>query len=220
MTAKARLLSALLTLPLAAPAACVDPGVAVLHADADAGDPRVRCPAGSCEHVALAEVECMSGGPRYEVVIVDGHSAPPVYLDTSASDLAARLACLAPSLIVLDTCYGFSAPLLAEIAEQMPGVLVVGSTDNLWMDGLDYGPGFFAATTPDERARHVASRLGESVQTWRPDPRQLAATRVTVDTWPSERLREHLVHTLPNLVRAASPGAPAVLFVVAPERFE
>lgn len=201
-------------------AACDDPKFAVLHTEVDTGDPRVRCPVGSCEHLSLAGATC-ERGRRYDVVIVDGHSEPPVYLDTSASDLTARLACLAPSLIVLDTCYGFSAPLLAEIAARIPGALVVGSTDNLWMDGFVYGAGFFAAGTPEERARHVSSRLGESVHSWRPDMRQLDATRVTVDGWSTDRLRAGLVHTLPNLVRAAPPGgAPEILFVVAPEKFK
>lgn len=211
----------LLMLALGLLPSCRHPEIAVLYSELDTSEPRVRCPPGLCARFMVNEFDCEQISSRFDVVVLDGHSEPPVYLNSSPSDLARKIACMAPSLIVLDTCHGFSSPLLRAVAEHAPGALVVGSTDKIWMDGLEYDDAFFESATPEVRARHVIGRLGESVYQWHPNVAELDAMQSVLDGWSRDQLQARLVNTLPNLVRVPSQDSSReVVFVVPPERFK
>lgn len=184
--------------------------IVVLSARGDHPDlQRFDCPPGLCERAWVSDTEC---APE-ETVVVAGHSRPPEYLGVDAATLAEAVACHEPSLVVLDTCYGFSLPLLEEL-ERRGVPLVVGSTGKLPIGGLVYEAAFF--TSSGERA---AAAVGGSVVTWTLDGEALARARHTVAGWSVERLEEHLQRVWPNLVRAPLESEIEVLVPVGPERF-
>jgi hypothetical protein len=177
------------------------------------------CAEGRCERVALEDFSC-PWGARAEVLIVSGHSVPPVYLHDDPERLARVARCYRPGLIVLDTCYGFSLPLLEALAEEAPAALVVGATYKLPPDGLLYGEGFFQESSAEARAAHVRTRSGKPLQQWHLDRATLRRAQRDLDTWDVSRLEAHLVRKHPNLVGVALEGSEATALVpVEPARF-
>ncbi len=175
--------------------------------------------AGACEEVALEDFSCPRKAAA-EVLIVSGHSLPPQYLHAGPEALARVAACYRPELIVLDTCYGFSLPLLDALADALPGALVVAATYKLPPQGLRYEEGFFLAGTVDARAERVHTRSGKPLTRWRLDPDVLNQAHDMLEGWSVDALEARLVRKLPNLVSVELPGTQAsALAPVAPERF-
>ena len=90
-------------------------------------------------------------------MIVAGHGAPPEYLGTTAA-VADAAACFGPELIVIDTCFGASTPLLGALAART-GALVVGAPSLVPGRGFRYLAELFGAGSTEERARPVSSRV-------------------------------------------------------------
>jgi hypothetical protein len=122
--------------------------------------------------------------------------------------------CLRPHLVVLDTCYGFSSPLLDELASVQTSMLVLGATFKLPPAGLVYEETFYTAQSPQERARHVRTRSGAKLESWWTDKRALRATLETVATWKQPMLLTNLQRKFPNLVRVPIYGSEATLLVL------
>ena len=198
------------------------PRIVSVFSRADAAPLRQSpCPPGSstCTVVALEDFACPRDAAA-EVLIVTGHSMPPVYLHHGPEALARVADCYRPELVVLDTCYGFSLPLLDALADALPGALVVGTTYKLPPEGLRYDAGFFLPSPPAERAERVQTRSGKPLTRWRLDAQAVRQARDTLDGWGVAELEAHLVRKLPNLVGVGLPGADATaLMPVAPERF-
>lgn len=198
------------------------PLVAVLHAGE--GDPALQgppCPAGHCVELSLDDPPCTALDGPVPTVVLTGHSRPPVYLGRSPTVVAERIACLEPELVVLDTCYGFSAPLLAALADQDVDALVVGTVHQLSVEGLRYHPAFFEpGLSADARAHQVQPRYAEVLQRWTPDVGDLERSTQLVAGWDPATLEAHLQRVHPNLVRVPLGEAERwVLHEVAPARF-
>ncbi|NVJ25699.1 hypothetical protein HUW62_31210 [Myxococcus sp. AM011] len=176
------------------------------------------CSDDRCPHVALEDFSCPSG-VRAEVLVLSGHSLPPSYLNASPEDLARVARCYRPDLIVLDTCYGFSTPLLTALAEEAPGAWVLGSTYKLPLDGLLYDEGFFQAGSPEQRARFVRTRSGKALELWRLDAKAMDTALEEVSRWEPAVLEARLARKHPNLVKVELPGEATALVPVPPERF-
>ncbi|WP_147449999.1 hypothetical protein [Corallococcus carmarthensis] len=176
------------------------------------------CSDGRCPHVDLEDFSCPSG-VRAEVLVLSGHSLPPSYLNASPEDLARVVRCYRPDLIVLDTCYGFSTPLLTALAEEAPGAWVLGSTYKLPLDGLLYDEGFFQAGSPEQRARFVRTRSGKALELWRLDAKAMDTALEEVSRWEPAVLEARLARKHPNLVKVTLPGEATALVPVPPERF-
>jgi hypothetical protein len=135
--------------------------------------------------------------------------------------VAELLACLEPELVVLDTCYGFAAPLLGALVDQGLTPLVVGTTDKLTVEGWRYRPAFFdpAPLSPRQRARHVRPRYGERRLAWIPERASLDASAALLASWGPDELEDRLQRVAPNLVLVPVDGRRSVLVPVSPERF-
>lgn len=190
--------------------------VLVLHdASAAAGFP---CEAPGCVATRIDAARGEEG--RFDTVVIAGHSSPPVYLGETAARVAGLVVAADPELVVLDTCMGFSSPLLeALVATGYEGV-VVGSVEQVPGEGMVYGPGFRSTPTALERARAVSLRSGRPLESWSVDPGALARAREAVDGWDAETLTRALQWVQPNLVRVPldASGATA-LFLIPAERF-
>lgn len=117
---------------------------------------RPDCPPGRCEYHALEDFTCPEDGRAARAVIVAGHAAPPQYLGADPATIAAAAACFAPELVVIDTCYGASTPLLSALAAR-GDFLVVASPRLVPGRGFSYGARFFEVAAADVRAAAVTS---------------------------------------------------------------
>lgn len=190
--------------------------VQVLHdASAGAGFP---CEAPGCVATPIDAATCQDG--RFDTVVLSGHSLPPTYLGATPERLAQLVTCADPDLLVLDTCLGFSSPLLeALIAAGYDGA-IVGSLDQVPGEGLVYGPTFRTAPSVIARAQAVRLRSGAPLQRWTADPAALAGARAQVDRWDVEMLKDSLTWVQPNLVRVPlDDSKTTALFLIPPERF-
>ncbi|MBX3230970.1 MAG: hypothetical protein KIT84_36535 [Labilithrix sp.] len=182
------------------------PTTAVVYAR-DTPQLRVDCPPGRCDYHALDEVRC--DGTKRATVIVSGHSLPPTYLGATPDDLAAKVACFDPELVVLDTCFGASTPVLDALARRTKA-LVVASPDYVSGLGFHYAPEFFADGTPDARAEGVRRRAG-LVTRWRPEPSELAALDEQALAFDRDGLRRRLRSWNPTLIALELPDQQQVL---------
>lgn len=198
------------------------PTVAIVRPAAlDPAEHAPPCPPGRCAWLVLDEALCGSGRAPVSTVVLSGHSGPPQVLGRSPEELAELLACLEPELLVLDTCYGFSAPLLGALLDAGLAPLVVGTTDKLTVEGWRYRPSFFdeAPLSPRQRARHVRPRYGERRLVWVPDRASLEAGDALLASWGPDELEAALQRVGPNLVRVPVDRRRSVLVPVSPERF-
>ncbi|MFP2933631.1 hypothetical protein ACLESO_52535 [Pyxidicoccus sp. 3LG] len=179
---------------------------------------RSPCSEGRCPHLTLEDFSCPFGA-RADVLVISGHSLPPEYLNASPEELARVARCYRPELIVLDTCYGFSTPLLTALAEEVPSAWVLGSTYKLPPEGLLYDEGFFQDGSPEQRARFVRTRSGRALELWRLDEDALDAALEEVERWEPAVLEARLARKHPNLVKVPLPGTATALVPVPPERF-
>lgn len=179
------------------------------------------CATGDCQAVELESFTCSREMSPARTVIVTGHSLPPVYVHQSPEALARVLRCLQPELVVLDTCYGFSTPLLDALLQEGLTPLVLGATYRLPPEGLRYDARFFAqGLSAHERAAHVGTRSGAPLARWQMDAGQLSSSRAEARAWPRSKLVQNLQRVQPNLVRVPlAQTGESVLELVAPERF-
>lgn len=188
-----------------------------LLSDGALPDPFV-CAEPGCLRLTSSASACPNASAR--TVVVSGHSLPPRYLDQPADALAASIACLSPELVVLDTCYGFSSPLLDALAARGLDTVVVGALHQVARRGLTYGSAFFQSEDPVTRANAVGAD-DETVVRWRVDPTELTEAHRATDTWSPDELTARIKRVHPNLVFAplADSGAK-VLMLVPPARFQ
>ncbi len=176
------------------------------------------CEAPGCLRQTTDRLTCEADSPRARAVVVSGHSLPPTYLGLSASALAEGIACFDPDLVVLDTCYGFSSPLLEALLARGVKARIVGARRQVPKLGLRYGPAFFQREDPALRGDAIDSEGG--VERWRTDALQLAAALHATDQWSPDQLSARLQRVHPNLVRVPLADSGATALVLVPkERF-
>jgi hypothetical protein len=158
-------------------------------------------------------------GVQADTVVVAGHSLPPLYLGRPAGEVARAIACFAPSLVVLDTCYGASLPVLEALAETGLDAWVVGPPFRIPPAGLRYAPGFLDIASAAARAAAVRTEPPYPLMRWRLDRRTVVALRAEIAQMDAAALRRRLKVVTPPLLRMElAPGVP-VLADVAAERF-
>lgn len=178
-----------------------------------------RCASGVCDFLSVERAQCSA--PREErvaTVIVSGHSSVPTYLGLSSDEVANRIACRHPELIVLDTCFGASEPLLSALARRLPDAVVVGPTFRVADRGFEYDSAFFLAGSATERAASVRARSGLPLTVLSLRSPAIAAARVAARSLQGAELRRALVRVAPPLavVRGATPNASIVVAVQSP----
>lgn len=158
------------------------PDVVVLY-PRDAPRFRARCPEGRCRYIALEDVAERRVGIRASTVIVAGHGTHNAWLGLDAEAFAAVVAAFAPDLIVIDTCFGANAELLAALPA---GAVVVAASTLLPPQGLDYRPAFFEPGDAMRRARAVVDPPGAPLLRWTVAPAELDATVARVEAMDAE----------------------------------
>lgn len=173
----------------------VTPSVAVIYSR---GSLHLRpdCPPGRCDYHAIEDFTC-DRARAVRTVIVAGHAAPPQYLGTEPQSIALAIACFAPELVVIDTCYGASTPLLSALAER-GDFLVVASPRLVPGRGFRYGARFFDDAAPDVRAAAVTSVTPLFIG-W-PDGDALARAEAEVMASDGDTLRPRVRSWNPTLV--------------------
>lgn len=185
--------------------------VVVLRTRSDSEVFPLPCGADRCQVIDLEDGVCGRGSA--DVVVLTGHSVPPHhYLQSSPDELARALVCLQPKVIVLDTCYGFSAPLLLHLAALGSTAVIIGSLGKLPPAGLRYEPTFFAPNAKmEDRVAAVSTRSGAPLQRWQVDTHELAAAVATLQGWTAKQLNEHVARRHPDLLRVPLGSDQVVL---------
>jgi apolipoprotein N-acyltransferase len=194
------------SVPTGVPSAAPPGGLAVLYARATpAMQPMM--PAGIGARHAIEDF----GRPAApaETVILSGDSLPPHYLGRSAEEVARAIIAFHPTLIVLDTCYGASTPLLDALAATGSTAWVVAPAYRIPVEGLRFQPDFF--TEPDAARRALAVRMAPSAPLlrWRLDRAALKRVHASVEAMSPQERRRLTKRTRPRLIQAQLPGRPA-----------
>ena len=182
----------------------VEARVAVLY-DADAPSLRTRCPEGLCVYYTIEEA---CSGATYDTVVVAGHAEPPRFLGTDAQGLADAIRCVAPSLVVVDACYGASLPLLEALAPTSP--LVVAAPSLIPEGGLNYGPAFFGTASAEARAGAVGYPGGALTRV-RPDAALVGRLRAELEGLDNWEIDERLVRRSTRTLRLELDDGGGVL---------
>ena len=202
--------------PLVHPSA-VDAPVVILYSSADGPRVQTHCPPGTpCARIALEGFDCARRRDAHtpHTVVLAGHSMPPLhYLGHSADEVAGIVACLEPTVVVLDTCYGASLPILDAMASVGLRSMVLGATVRLPPQGLRYEDALFAWERPEPAEHLISMRSGEELEVFRLDPGILEAAEVQVDRWGVDTLLDRLQRKRPNLVRVELAGSEAEILV-------
>lgn len=223
-----RLLALAAALTVTALACATTPTAPALLRPAEASDPieiwldpeapfeAPACPPGRCVVRATTELGCPA--EPASAIVLAGHAMPPTYLGLPAERVAALIACRRPELVVLDTCYGASTPILRALARQPAGAptpLVVGASFWVRRLGLAYDAPFFDPSRPvAERAGAVRSLSGRELLRWRPDEAPLAALEEAVARLTADEVRAERFRRDPPLIRrklAAAGDAEVVI---------
>lgn len=164
-------------------------------------------------------------GTRAGGVVLSGHSAPPWYLDQPAEALARRLVALGPELIVFDTCFGASSPILEALSSAGFRGWVVAGAYPIPERGLAFAPPFFdprLAWAQRAQAPHTVPPF--PMVRWRVQPGALGPAYEQVARWRPAELRRRLRSVVPTLVglpfpapQGGDPGA-RLLVPVPPDR--
>lgn len=190
---------------LAAPAvARTGPAAVVLYSRSS---PTVlpALPGGCCKRYAVEDLGTRLSHAR--TVIFSGHSLPPGdYGGLSPGRLARAISAFHPQLVVLDTCYGASTPILRALAATGQHPWIVAPPFLISTRGLTFGRGFLAQADPARAARLVSTDPPYPLLRWKLDWSQLARARRAASRLEGEALRRHLVRSFPPLAAVPMAG--------------
>jgi len=156
---------------------------------------------------------------RASAIVFGGHSIPPVYYNQHLSMVIDMVACTHAELVVLDTCYGFSEPMLSALASKVPGVMVVGTTSKLPPRGLLYSDGFETGTI-EQRTAMIRMPDGSHPQYWRANMADIDAINLIASHADLNYLYANLQRKAPNLVRFPLGVTATALVEVPSARFK
>lgn len=162
-------------------------------------------------------------GERAKTVILSGDSMPPAYLGRPAGEVAAAIASFQPELVVLDTCFGASTPLLDALAAAGVKAQVVAPAFRIPASGLVYDAGFLAEADAARRAAMVRTEPPYPLLRTAIAPGFLQGVHAAVGAMPPAELKRRLKRTRPPLVQMHLPGrtdpSAGLLVPVSAERF-
>lgn len=147
-------------------------------------------------------------GVRAKTVVLAGHSLPPTYVDQPASAIAQAITSFEPELVVLDTCYGASTPILEAFVDAGLKAMVVAPPYRIPQDGFVYAAGFLEEPDAAKRAELVRTEPSYPLLRWTPTRQPLAQIRHELDALDAQALRKRLKRATPPLVKAQVPGLP------------
>jgi hypothetical protein len=175
---------------------------------------RAALPAANCTFRLIEERVWFA--EHVNTVVLAGHSLPPDYLGRPAAEVAATIQAYTPELIVLDTCYGASTPLIEALAAAGSRARVVAPPFPIPEEGLFYEPAFITEHNPVAREHLVRTEPPFPLLHWTVDGAQLRALEDRVAHATPSTLRANLSRNRPPLVRMALPNAEAPILVLVP----
>ena len=195
--------------------------VVLLYAQKD----RDKAPAFAGEPVREFALEGFQNpGLTAETVVVGGHSIPPTYVGQPAAAVAKAVASFHPSVVVLETCYGASTPILKALADTGLRAWVVAAPYQLPVRDLHYTPVFFTATDVTTRVMAVDTVPSYPLLRWQLDSAVLSRIETQIAAMSPDELTQRLKRVMPALVRMPLPTAMSpkgiILIPVEPERFK
>ncbi len=156
-----------------------------------------------------AKLICLDGfrnsGIQADTVVLGGHSSPPMYVGQPAVRTAKAIASFHPQLVILDTCYGASTPILNALAAEGLRSWVVAAPYQLLVRNFRYGADVFRSADPVKRAMAVQTTPPYPLLRWKLDPAALRAIEAKVDAMGPQELERRLKCVRPALVRMALP---------------
>ncbi|MBC7542054.1 MAG: hypothetical protein H7338_04915 [Candidatus Sericytochromatia bacterium] len=161
-------------------------------------------PADSCPRFTFEGFR--NTGMQVDTVVVGGHSIPPIYVGQPAAMVAKAVASFQPKLIILETCYGATTPLLDALAATGLRCWVVAAPYQMPIRNMRYGPDFFTAADPTRRAMAVTTDPPYPLLRWQLDPVALRAVHAKVDAMSPAELRKNLKRVQPTLIKVPLPS--------------
>lgn len=189
--------------------------IAVLYSE-QSPQLKAALPASACTYFTIEDAPFPDR--EASTVIVAGHSLPPDYLGKPAAFVAATIAGFHPRLIVMDTCYGASTPILAALAADGCRARIVAPPFPIPETGLIYDAAFTDTRSAQARSRMVHTQPGFALLRWTISSKPLAELETRIDQESSESLRKDLLLNDPPLVRTnlsepPSSTTPVLAFV-------
>jgi hypothetical protein len=146
-----------------------------------------------------------NAGMTADTVVLGGHSLPPIYVGQPPKLVARAIASFRPSVVVLETCYGASTPLLDALAATGVRAWVVAAPYQLPIRGLHYGPDFYRALDGEKRVMAVNTVPPYPLLRWQLDPQTLVAIHHRVDAMSKAALTRSIKRVQPTLVKVGLP---------------
>lgn len=98
-------------------------------------------------------------GLKSKTVILSGHGEAPVYVGLNVKEISKIISSFEPELIVLNTCFGASSPILEELAKKNDGSLVVAPPYRIYSPGYIFWNDFFnEKLNVYERAKNIVTK--------------------------------------------------------------
>lgn len=147
-----------------------------------------------------------NSGIKAKTVILSGHGAPPVYVSHSAGEVAEVISSFHPELIVLNSCYGASTPILESLAEKNNGAIVVAPPYQIYLPGYIYLHDFFnQKLSAEERAKSVVTQPYYPQLRWKINKPELIKAKAKVLKMTRKELKKNYLRRVPPLVRIPMP---------------
>lgn len=172
--------------------------VVILYTSKNPVFPKV--PDGCCKYYDIDKFK----DPKIKAntVILSGHGEPPVYAGHSASQVAEIISSFKPELIVLNTCYGASYPILEALSEKNNGKMVVAPPYEIYLPGYTFWNGFFNSNLSiEERAKNVVTEPYYPQLKWRINKYELKKVKDKVLKMSKIELRKNYLRRVPPLIK-------------------
>ena len=182
------------------------PDVAVLFSMADARY-ALPCPDGRCSYHVFEDFTC--GSQRATSVVIGGHSRPPLFAGQPPEVVAAAVRCFEPDLIVVNSCFGATTPLLSALSDI--GAVVVAAPGALPEPGLRLGADFFGVGPTAVRAAAIVAPWGVELFRGVPSVADLEAARSALLARSPVERRRALAVAEPALLAARVTGGPVLI---------
>lgn len=139
---------------------------------------------------------------KAKIVIVSGHGEPPVYAGHSANEVELAVSKFKPELIVMNSCFGASNPILESLANKNAGALIVAPPYPIYLPGYKYLDNFFNdKLTLNERARNVITVPYYPQLIWKINKDELKRAKSKVLKMSKKELKQNYRRRVPPLVR-------------------
>ena len=172
--------------------------IVVLYTNKDTIMPKL--PKNCCKYYSLEKLPKIVN--KAKIVIVSGHGAPPVYAGHSANEVELAVSKFKPELIVMNSCFGASSPILESLSNKNTGALIVAPPFPIYLPGYKYLDNFFnEKLSLNERARNVITVPYYPQLIWKINKTELTKAKSKVLKMSKSELKQNYRRRVPPLIR-------------------